>query len=379
MSRRRRPVEPWRQRALAQREAERARASAAGDDGGSAPAPPEPPESRPGEPTQPGPAELPQAPAQPPETLQHPQPPEAFQHPQPPEPLQHPQPPESVQPPPPAAMPQATYRPDRRQLEHELYSLDSISPEVTAPPKRERRRGPRFNLLTGTLLLSGIALIGGFFIVNLVLMPSFTRQGSEVPVPEVIGLSEREAERSLASLDLRLSKISEQWSADVPRGFVTMQEPPPGGVVKRGRRISVVVSLGAQGTSVPVLDGSSERQAGILLESSGLRRGKIARVYTEEVGRDLVIATDPPGETVVEQETVVDLLVSLGPPPRGYVLPDLTGRSVNGVTRGLRDEGFSVATREGGPRQKSDAVASHDPPPGHRVAPRDSVILYYHP
>jgi beta-lactam-binding protein with PASTA domain len=317
--RRRRPVEPWRQRALAQREAERARAA--------------------GETT----------PELPPYATTHPSP----------------------------APSTAT------ALEREPASspVEPVAPEFESgkPPRAERRRGPRFNLITGTLLLSGVALLGGFLIVNLVLMPSFTRQGSEVHVPEVIGISEREAERALAAQDLKLSKISEQWSPDVPRGFISAQDPPPGGVVKRGRRISVIVSLGAQGTSVPVLDGSSERQAGILLESAGLRRGKVARVYSDELGKDLVIASDPPGETVVEQETVVDLLVSLGPAPRGYVLPDLTGRDVNGVARGLRDEGFTVALKEGGPRERSDLVSAQDPPPGHRVAPRDSIVLYYHP
>jgi beta-lactam-binding protein with PASTA domain len=337
--RRRRPVEPWRQRALAQREAERARAAeptgepapiasasssapAASSNGGSrsrgAPATPAAPASR-----DPDVATLERA---------------------------------SLPPPP------------------KLPGL-----EAGDRPARERRRGPRFNLLSGTLLLSGVALAGGFLVVNLVLMPSFTRQGAEVHVPEVTGLSEREAERVLAAQDLRLSKISEQWSPDVPRGFIALQDPQPGGVVKRGRRISVIVSLGAQGTSVPLLDGSSERQAGILLESAGLRKGKVARVFSDEVGKDLVIATDPPGETVVEQETVVDLLVSLGPPTRGYVLPDLTGRNLNTVARGLRDEGFAVALRVGGSRQPSDAVAGQEPPPGHRVAQRDSIVLYYRP
>jgi beta-lactam-binding protein with PASTA domain len=317
--RRRRPAEPWRQRALAQREAERARA--AGET----------------------------APELPPYAATHPMP----------------------------SPPTATAVEREPDAPPDAIARDGLESEK--PPHSERRRGPRFNLITGTLLLSAVALLGGFLVINLVLMPSLTRQGSEVHVPEVIGISEREAERSLAAQDLKLSKISEQWSPDIPRGFISAQDPPPGGVVKRGRRISVIVSLGAQGTSVPVLDGSSERQAGILLESAGLRRGKIARVYSDDLGKDMVIASDPPGETLVEQETVVDLLVSLGPAPRGYVLPDLTGRDVNGVARGLRDEGFTVALREGGPRQKSDAVAAQEPPPGHRVAPRDSIVLYYHP
>ncbi|MGH7682159.1 MAG: PASTA domain-containing protein, partial [Candidatus Eiseniibacteriota bacterium] len=262
--------------------------------------------------------------------------------------------------------------------EFEPVELDALAPEVEAP-RGERRRGPRFNFITGTVLLAAVALFGSYLAVNLILMPSLTRQGAEVRVPEVTGFSEREAERMLAGEDLKLSKISEQWSPDVPRGFITAQDPPAGGVVKRGRRISVIVSLGAQGTSVPILEGVGERQAEILLEGAGLKLGRSARAYSEQVSKDQIIASDPPGETVVEQETAVDLLVSLGPPPRSFVLPDLNGREAATAARDLRDAGFNVSLREGGPRQKSGLVSGQDPPSGARVAPRDSVVLYYHP
>ncbi len=263
-------------------------------------------------------------------------------------------------------------------MDLEPVELDSLAPEVVGPPG-DRRRGPRFNILTGTLLLSTIALLGGYLVVNLVLMPSFTRQGAEVRVPELVGLSEREAERILAQEDLKLSKISEQWSPDVPRGFISVQDPAAGGVVKRGRRISVIVSLGAQGTSVPILEGVTSRQADIMLQGAGLSLGRTARAYSDQVSRDLIIATDPPGETVVEQETAVDLLVSLGPVPRSFVLPDLAGRDASTAARILRDEGFYVSLKEGGPRQRSGLVTAQEPPRGRRVAPRDSIVLYFQP
>jgi serine/threonine-protein kinase len=252
-----------------------------------------------------------------------------------------------------------------------------LAPEVQAPPNR--RRGPRFNLLTGTIALAGVALLAGFLVVNVVLMPSLTRQGEEVRVPDLTGKSEREAERALAGEDLRLSKLSEQFSADVPRGYITRQEPEPGMVVKRGRRISVVVSLGTQGTAVPILDGESVRRAEIMLEGSGLRRGKIARVYTDEAPRDMVVATDPPGETVVEQESAVDLLVSMGSLPRRYILPDLTGRDLATVTRELRDEGFQVLFKQGEGRVRGGLVSAQEPLPGSPIALRDSIVLFANP
>jgi len=254
------------------------------------------------------------------------------------------------------------------------------TPATPPPPSAaERRRGPRFSFWSGTLLLAAVALFGGFLVMNLVLMPSFTRQGAEVQVPEVTGQSEIEAERVLAAEGLKLSKISEQWSPDIPRGFIISQDPDGGGVVKRGRRISVIVSLGAQGTSVPLLEGVTARQAQLLLEAAGLRSGRVAKVYTEEASKDLVVASDPPGETLVEQGTVVNLLVSLGPRPMNYLLPDLTGKDAQDVARSLREEGFSVQVRVGGPKQKAGLVSAQEPSPGHRVSSRDSVVLFVHP
>lgn len=261
----------------------------------------------------------------------------------------------------------------------EPVDLDDLAPEVQAPPPSERRRGPRFTLLQSTLLFSLIALLGGYIVVNLILMPTFTRQGAEVPVPEVNGLSEVQAERALADEGLKLSKVSEQWSPDVPRGFVISQDPASGETVKRGRRISVVVSLGAQGTSVPVVTGETVRQAQIVLESAGLKVGRVAHSWSEEMGRDLVLASDPPGETLVDQETPVNLLVSLGPPTRSYVLPDLRGQDPVVVARSLREEGFQVVLHPGGHGGRDGLVSEQDPPPGARVAGRDSIVLWYPP
>ena len=81
----------------------------------------------------------------------------------------------------------------------------------------------------------------------------------------------------------------------------------------------------------------------------------------------------------MEQGTVVNLLVSLGPRPQSYLLPDLIGKDVQDVARGLREEGFLVEVREGGPKQRPGLVSAQEPASGHRVSPRDSVVLYERP
>jgi beta-lactam-binding protein with PASTA domain len=93
----------------------------------------------------------------------------------------------------------------------------------------------------------------------------------------------------------------------------------------------------------------------------------------------MVVATDPPGETVVEQESAVDILVSAGSLPRRYIIPDLTGRELAAVSRELRDEGFLVLFRQGGSRIRGGLVSAQEPLPGSPIAPRDSIILYANP
>jgi len=77
--------------------------------------------------------------------------------------------------------------------------------------------------------------------------------------------------------------------------------------------------------------------------------------------------------------SIGNLLVSLGPRPQSYLLPDLTGRHIEDVSRSLREEGFQVRVREGGPKQRAGLVSAQEPTPGHRVSPRDSIVLYEHP
>ena len=56
------------------------------------------------------------------------------------------------------------------------------------------------------------------------------------------------------------------------------------------------------------------------------------------------------------------------------------GRGDGSATaRGLRDQGIAVAVRESRGSQKSGDVNTQEPPPGRRVAPRDSVILFVQP
>lgn len=255
----------------------------------------------------------------------------------------------------------------------------SDEPARPAPPPEpppatfvERRR-PHRGLRTALFLLGlAVAAFGtGLAVFNGLIMPQLVHGRGEARVPDLATLSEAQAEQALRTVGLKLSRAGERFDPAVPRGLVLQQDPAPQTVVRTGRRVSVVVSLGEEFSSVPRLFGSSVRAARILIERSGLTVGGITRAPSDEVGEELVAGTDPPAETVLPRATPVSLLVSAGGAIESYVMPELLGRDLGAVRHQLEALGFRVVSPAGtGAR---GMVLLQDPAPGTRVD-RGTVI-----
>jgi beta-lactam-binding protein with PASTA domain len=255
----------------------------------------------------------------------------------------------------------------------------SRAPRTPVPPPHlppgvlvDRRR-PRRGLRTA-LLLTGLAVAAfatGMTVFNGLVMPQLVHGRGEARVPDLASLSESQAEQALRDVGLRLSRAGERFDPAVPRGLVLQQDPPPQTVVRTGRRVSVVVSLGEEFSTVPRLFGSSLRAARILIERSGLTVGGITRAPADDVGPGLVAGTDPPAETVLPRATPVSLLVSTGGAVESYVMPEVLGRDLGAVRHQLEALGFHVVS-PAGPGARG-MVLSQDPAPGTRLD-RGTVI-----
>jgi beta-lactam-binding protein with PASTA domain len=69
----------------------------------------------------------------------------------------------------------------------------------------------------------------------------------------------------------------------------------------------------------------------------------------------------------------VALLVSTGPGPEEFVMPDLTGREISGVRRQLEGLGFRVFVPPAAP--SVGPIVSQSPPAGSRVTIDVQVVL----
>jgi serine/threonine-protein kinase len=218
-----------------------------------------------------------------------------------------------------------------------------------------------------------LAFVIGLSVFNSLLMPRFIHREGEVRVPDLSNLTVEQAEKVLEPAGLPLSRAGERFAPEVPRGGIVQQDPLPGTLVRAPRRVAVTVSLGEEFSSVPALFGETRRGAELLLEHNGLREGGITRAPSDAVGEGLIVATDPPAETVLPHGTPVALLISEGLDEDVFVMPDLAGREIGHARKQLEALGFKVLSPPAGP--SSGPIVLQDPPPGSRLTHDMNITL----
>jgi serine/threonine-protein kinase len=250
---------------------------------------------------------------------------------------------------------------------------DEIPAAAEKPWERPSARNRRILATASMLALAATAFLTGLFIFNNLVMPRVVHSVNEQRVPDLTHLTVEQAEKLLRGRELLLSRAGERFDPSVPRGFILSQEPPPETPIRRRKRVMVVVSLGEEFSSVPELFGESVRTARLLLERAGLRVGGLTRAYSEEVGEGLVVASDPPAETVLAHGTPVSLLLSIGRGEESFVMPELIGREIGGARRQLEAFGFRVVTPPAAP--SVGPIIYQEPPSGSLITRQTQIVL----
>jgi len=242
---------------------------------------------------------------------------------------------------------------------------------VTPAAKPRRRFTVRLRPILTWVAIALLAFATGLFLFNNFVMPRLIHGVGQVTVPDLTNLTVEQAEQALRSVGLQVSLAGERFDPAAPRGFVIAQDPVAGSTVRGRKRVSVIVSLGEEYSSVPELFGESVRGARVLLERAGLQQGSIVQAPSDEAGEGLVAASDPGAEAVLQRNTPVHILVSTGTEAETFVMPDLLEREIGGVRRQLEAMGFRI--ERSGSRNSIGTIVAQVPAPGSRIA-RTNVI-----
>lgn len=226
-----------------------------------------------------------------------------------------------------------------------------------------------------------LAVFGLVFVVSGYLGVQWALSAEEFKVPDVKGMELAQASDLLAVQGLIVEVDSVQLTdREVPAGHVLRQNPLAGTAIKRQRGIRLTVSRGVLTRVLPMIVGDALRRAQIALEQQEVDVEYVARVYSTEFAKDQVIGQQPNSTDLPEGTvTLARLLVSLGPEPRKYVMPDLVYRNADGLQEQLERLGFRVQVRQVQrrvPGQPPGTIIFHQPPLGFAVREGDTIVLH---
>jgi eukaryotic-like serine/threonine-protein kinase len=226
-------------------------------------------------------------------------------------------------------------------------------------------------LLTTLAVIITLGSLTAFIVVRL----TVAREG--VVVPDLVGKDLVAALEQSNKQGLSLKVADRAFSTSTPSNHIISQDPRPGSWLRPEAIIRVVVSKGMGELAIPAVHGVPWRDAKYTLERYGLRVGDLFRVHSDRVTRDTVIAQSPPAASKIAKGGMVTLLVSDGPRPVSYVMPDLRGQPqyvANEIAAsiGLRVEKVRYIDR---PEVRAGSVVVQQPAPGQRVMGGQGVEL----
>ncbi|HEX2274076.1 MAG TPA: Stk1 family PASTA domain-containing Ser/Thr kinase [Acidimicrobiales bacterium] len=211
--------------------------------------------------------------------------------------------------------------------------------EEEPPP---RRRTSAYFVLLVVLL----AVLAGL----LVLLARQLGIGTEakVPVPQVVGKSEADAVRDLASVGLKADSIRVN-DDNTPQGTVFDQDPKAGVELDKNDTVRIRVSLGPVPVEVPDVRNRKIDSASDLLTEKGFQVVVVDRP-DDRVPAETVLDQDPKPGGTAPRGSKVTLIVSSG--REQVAVPNVAGREQSEAANLLGRAGFTAAVRQ----ESSDTV-----------------------
>ncbi|MFH2201849.1 MAG: PASTA domain-containing protein [Elusimicrobiota bacterium] len=161
--------------------------------------------------------------------------------------------------------------------------------------------------------------------------------------PDLTGKSLSGALDLIAPLKLSIMKEGTEFNNTVAIGSILRQLPPAGTKVREGKAIRVVVSQGGATVFAPAIMGLPMRNAEMLLRQNQLTLGEVTESYSLRMDKGLVLSQDPRAETSVEQNSMVNVVVSAGKPPDDIrLVPDFMRKNVVEVSQWTSEKGVKL-------------------------------------
>ncbi|WP_369170680.1 Stk1 family PASTA domain-containing Ser/Thr kinase [Streptomyces sp. R28] len=237
----------------------------------------------------------------------------------------------------------------------------------------DRRRQKKSNTSTILLAVAAVLVLVGAILIGKWVFDGKGASNSSVPVPNLVGESQGNAQDLLVNSDLKLGKVTKQACEDQPVGKVCDQDPDAKTTVDKNSTVNIVVSTGAPKLTVPDVTGLTFDKAKAQLEDKGF----LVEQKTEESDRTpgVVINQDPNGDT--EQEKGSTITLTVAKEEEKATVPDVLGKSCDEAKAQMTANdlvGNCVEAETQDPNQVGKVIAI-SPQAGTQANKNDTVTL----
>ncbi len=178
------------------------------------------------------------------------------------------------------------------------------------------------------------------------LLGFITKHGQDITVPDLTGIKMEDLSDYLSSRNLEFKIIDSSYSNSGKKGTVISQDPFPNSKVKSGRTIYVtVIAKMPERTTVPDLKDLTLRQTIAVLETYGLRVGKLT--YVPDIAKNAVLKQQYKGKiidagTMIEKGSQIDLVLGRGERNERTSIPFLIGKTRDEAIKLINEYSLNV-------------------------------------
>ena len=202
-------------------------------------------------------------------------------------------------------------------------------------------------------------------------------ENGEVEVENFVGMRLEDIDPDdYPDLIVDVRNVKYDYSDEYEEGYVMVQNPKAGDMVKRGRTVTLTVSKGAEEKEMPRLENETETNAMKTLEALDLGLKIVIKdENSSDVKQGSVVRTEPEAGEKLKKGQEVILYISLGQ----NKMPDLKNDTRSNAETRLRalDIGLSIIFLE----EESDTVEEGkvtrtDPAAGSQIKEKDTITVY---
>ena len=195
-------------------------------------------------------------------------------------------------------------------------------------------------------LILAFGVVAALIVGAMVFLNVVTQHNDELTVPDFTNLSLLEAQQVADDAGVRIEVTDSVFVKRMKRGAVYRQNPAVGSKVKKGRRIVLTINaVNAKKVTMPNLVGHSLRQAKAELMSRGLVLDKLVYepdMATNNVLRQLMDGKEIEPGTMVDSESVIELVLGLNDTDNQTFVPDVTGLKNLSAVEAIFDHSLNI-------------------------------------